>query len=278
MKPVTFTLRVEAFAEDKVVCYVRNAREDNTLRYLIDSGSVVFCKENQMAVDIRTNEHQLRKILLSAIDGKMVVGQIIHCVFLEDFRFLEEENFSRFIRLDRRNGKLALTVSDIGFSGVHKIYADGSCNHQTNQSGYGGFAESPDGTREPFFQSFTGGSSNLMELLAIIDGLRRVSFSQKIQVNTDSRYVIRGLAQWVHFWKHNNWRTAYGRAVRYRKQWRQADMLCEDKWIEFRWIKGHSGDMEQNFCHLLAKAAAKETINTLPGKETGRTLKGCRLN
>jgi len=257
MKQLTFTLRVEAIDDCKITCHIDNTREDNSLHYSIKDGAVCLLKDNQLAVSIRKNQHQLQKILRSAIHGKLYVGQVINCVFLENFPFLKDEYFNRFIRLDRRKGKLDITISDTGLHKVHQIFADGSCNHETKQSGYGGFTKAPDGTKIFFHQSFSGGSSNMMELLAVKEGLRRLAGNTTIQVNTDSRFVIRGLVQWVHFWKYNNWQTAYGRNVRYAEHWQQACALCEGKYIEFRWIKGHSGNREQDLCHLLAQAAAQ---------------------
>lgn len=258
MEPFVFTLRIDSIDTCSIGCHLRHGCEENRLQYWRANGALSFSRENVIARGIVNNRHQLKKILSSALDGKLRVGQIINCVFLENFPFLENAHFNEYIRLDRRNGRLDITTSDIGFPQVSKIYADGSCNHQTNQSGYGGFIETPDGNRELFFQPFAGGSSNLMELLAVAEGLQRLSNQESIQINTDSRFVIRGLVQWVHFWRHNTWQTAYGRIVRYARHWQAADSLCEGKCIEFKWVKGHSGNMEQDLCHLLAKAAAAQ--------------------
>ena len=253
MEPVGITLQVVAVDERKIDCHIFNEAEKNTLIFFIADGEITVGKENQLAVIIHNNAHQLRKILCSAIKGNIHIGQTINCVFLEGFQFLKDHYFTQFIRIDRRDGKLDMTISASGFNDVYKIYADGSFNGETNKSGYGGFIEAPDGKQELFSRSFKGGSNNLMELLAIKEGLHRLLSEKSIQVNTDSRYVIRGLVQWVHFWKHNNWQTAYGRDVKYAEYWQQANDLCEGKFIEFKWIKGHSGNVEQDFCHQLAK-------------------------
>ena len=217
-----------------------------------------MAQENSLANRITDNRHQLEKILKSAIDGKLHLGQTINGVFLENFPFLNNDHFHNYIRLDRRQGKLNVTTNATGLAQVHAIFADGSCNHATSQAGYGGFIEAPDGARELFFQPFSGGSSNLMELLAVIEGLQRLASQERMQINTDSRFVIRGLVQWVHFWRHNRWQTAYGRDVRYAQHWQRAFTLCEGKYIEFKWIKGHSGNIDHDFCHLLAKAVADQ--------------------
>ena len=169
---------------------------------------------------------------------------------------MNEADFFKFIRVDRRNNNLDITVSDSGLKETHKIYADGSFICETNQSGYGGFIEDLDGKQQLFSQSFIGGSNNLMELLAVTEGLKRLPDVKRIQINTDSRYVIRGLIQWVHFWKHNNWQTAFGRDVKYSAYWQQISSLCEGKYIELKWIKGHSGHLQHDLCHQLAKESA----------------------
>lgn len=257
MEPFTFILHIEAVDEDTIDCHVHHAEEENSLCFSITKGSVSFLRENRLSINIRHNLHQLQKILRSARDGKLHIGQTIHCVFIDNFRFLQEEDFNHFIRLDRVDGKLDITTSANGLANVHRIYTDGSCNHQTGNAGYGGFIENPDGNLLLYAKSFSSGSSNLTELLAVIEGLRRLSSKPVIQINTDSRFVIRGLVQWVHFWRHNNWQTAYGRSVKHAAYWQQAYELCCGKLLEFKWIKGHSGHARQDFCHLLAKSAAE---------------------
>lgn len=256
MEPIKLTLQVEAIDEAKIACLIFNESENNSLNFFIANSAISFLKENKLASVVRNNKHQLEKIIRSAIWGNVKVGQIINCVFITDFCFLKEKNFTRFIRIDRRNGTLDITTSESGFSEAYKIYADGSFNSDYNRSGYGGFIESPDGKQTLFSQSFKGGSNNLMELMAVTEGLRRLLSERIIQVHTDSRFVIRGLVQWVHFWKHNNWQTAYGRVVKYAEQWQMANNLCEDKCIEFKWIKGHSGNVEHDVCHQLAKSSS----------------------
>jgi ribonuclease HI len=256
MQPFVFVLRVDSIDGCSISCHVGRGREENLLRYGCTDGAVTFAHDNALARGILHNRHQLKKILSSAIDGKLHVGQTINCVFLENFPFLTNDHFNLYIRQDRRKGRVNITTSETGLPEVQKIYADGSCNHATWQSGYGGFIETIDGKCEPFFAPFSGGSSNLMELLAVVEGLRRSGNRETVQIHTDSRFVIRGLVQWVHFWRENAWRTAYGREVRYVAQWQEADSLCQGKHLEFKWIKGHSGNIAQQFCHLLAKAAA----------------------
>ena len=253
--PIKLTLQIISYDASKLHGLISNEVASLPLHYNIKDETLLLREKGKSPLQalIKKNEHQLIKIIRSAIKGKTKAGQHINCVFIEGFNFLKESDFNRYIRVDRRKGQLTITGSDSETGNIHKIYADGSYACQTKQSGYGGFIETPDGTQKIFSHSFETGSSNLMELLAVTEGLRQLLPFEKLQVNTDSRFVIRGLAQWCHFWQHNNWQTAYGREVKYAEHWRQAFDLCQNKFIEFKWIKGHSGDQNQDFCHQLAK-------------------------
>jgi ribonuclease HI len=259
MKPFVFTLQVDAISDDQLSCTVTQGDEKNQFDYSLVNGAVSLRVENSLGQGISNNRHQLQKILRSAVDGKLLLGQRISCVFLEGFFSLKNEHFADYIRLDQRKGRFAISLSDQGLSGTYKLYADGSANHETLRAGFAGFIESPDGTRDVYSCSVPGSSNNLMELMGLIEGLLRLQTEQCIQVYTDSRYVIRGLVQWVHFWRHNNWQTAYGREVRYVTHWQQALELCEGKCIEFKWIKGHAGNAAHDFCHQVAKSVASQS-------------------
>ncbi|MBI9067510.1 MAG: hypothetical protein JEZ09_09485 [Salinivirgaceae bacterium] len=255
--PIKITIQIETISDSIIACYIFNELENNRLNFYTSDGILILKHENTLAITIRKNQFQFEKVIRSALKGNIKVGQIINCVFIEDFNFLNESDFNKFIRVDRRNDKLDITTSDSATTDIHKIYADGSFACETLKAGYGGFTEDPNGKQEIFFKSFDDGSSNLMELLAVTEGLQRLQAIKKLQVNTDSRFVIRGLVQWCHFWRHNNWQTAFGEDVKYAESWKNAYRLCEDKFVEFKWIKGHSGNMKQDFCHQLAKESTK---------------------
>jgi len=256
MKVITLTINIESLQTSKIECLVSDRTKQLRLIFSTDTETLSFDDNNYLADVVRNNRFQFNKVMRSAVKGNISPGQTIHCVFLEGFNFLDNSDYSRFIVMDRRDGKLEISASETEMGAAHKIYADGSFAGNTKQSGYGGFIEYPGGNREIFSESFDDGNSNLMELLAVSQGLQRLKHADRIQVNTDSRFVIRGLVQWVHFWKHNNWQTAYDSTVKFEKQWQTADQLCEGKIVEFRWIKGHSGHEAQDFCHQLAQQSA----------------------
>lgn len=256
LRIIKLEIKIESVQDTKISCLLVKDDTNVRLNYFPDKKAIEFSEENILTQIIHKNRFQFEKVMSSAVKGNIRMGQIINCVFIEGFNFLRDADFYRIIQIDRRSEKLAITTCDNESEGFHKIYADGSFFCKTGKSGYGGFIETPDGNQEKFYQSFSDCSNNLMELMAVTEGLKRMQNIERIQVNTDSRFVIRGLTQWVHFWRHNTWQTAYGSKVKFAKHWQQADRLCEGKLIEFRWIKGHSGHPKQSLCDQIARESA----------------------
>ena len=250
---IKLTIQIKSIDYRQVGCLISDGQDQIGLVYVFETREISFSVESHLASILRSYHFQFEKIIRSAMKGNPRLGQTIHSVFIAGFNFLKEADFNHFIWVDRRNGKLEISKSDISIGTVPRIYADGAYFCETGGSGYGGYIEMPDGRTDLFEKSFAEGSSNLMELLAVTDGLKRLQSEERIQVNTDSRFVIRGLAQWVHFWQHNNWQTAYGSPVKFAASWQQIDRLCNGKLIELNWIKGHSGNEAQSFCHDLAR-------------------------
>lgn len=130
---------------------------------------------------------------------------------------------------------------------VVKIYTDGSC--YPNPNGDGGWA---------FYCSFNGktairygysddATNNSMELEAIKHALLYVptGYEYTIVILTDSQYAKNALTDWVYGWKMQGWKTAQGKPVRNIETIKHAHNLFlahkEDRVIEIRWVKGHSG-------------------------------------
>ncbi|MDE5416369.1 ribonuclease HI [Labilibaculum sp. DW002] len=253
MKAIKIKVQIQTIKKQEIECILSDEKESIRLIYFPVERNIVYFEDSHLVKVVRKIEFQFEKVIRSAIQGNLRLGQTINCVFFDGFNFLKEADYQNYIRVDRRTEKLKITTSKTEMEDTHKIYADGSYMSELKQSGYGGFIETPDGEQKIYHQSFKQGSSNMMELLAVLEGVEHLESIEKIQVNTDSRFVIRGLVQWIHFWQHNNWQTAFGSEVKFAKYWQKINRLCEGKLMEFKWIKGHSGNAKQDFCHWLAR-------------------------
>ena len=98
-------------------------------------------------------------------------------------------------------------------------------------------------------------TNNRMELQAAIAALESLNQPCRIEFYTDSKYVQQGIAQWVAGWKRNGWRTSARQPVKNADLWRQLDSAAARHRIEWKWLKGHAGHVENERCDALANEA-----------------------
>lgn len=256
MLPYILHITIIAVEDENIIFDVSDESGSTRVQYHTEEGLFNFEPYNNLSEVLVNNQFQLQKVIKSALKGGPKPGQVVRCVFIPGFPFLTGSDFQHFIQIDRRSDHIDIRVSSRETPDICKLYTDGSFAHETNRSAYAGIVIGRDNTRDSFNGSFPGGSSSLVELLAVYEGLKRVAGEQAVQVHTDSRFVIRGLAQWIHFWRLNNYHMAYGRKVRYTQHWQKLDALGKGRLIEMKWIKAHSGDSNHQFCHRQAKALA----------------------
>ncbi len=135
------------------------------------------------------------------------------------------------------------------------IYTDGGC---TGNPGAGGWAavilNDPYNPRElSGFDSST--TNNRMELTAVISALEHVQKDiapgQLIEINTDSQYVQKGISLWMKGWVVKGWKTAAGKPVKNKDLWLQLKALDDSMNVEWKWVKGHSGNIWNERCDEL---------------------------
>ena len=139
-----------------------------------------------------------------------------------------------------------------------EIYTDGACTGNPGPGGWGAVIIFEKGKKEIF-----GGekltTNNRMELTAAIKALEYCSKKEEqpslkhIKIFTDSIYVKEGITVWIENWRKNNWKTADKKNVKNIDLWKKLKDLTRSKQIEWRWIKGHSGDPMNDLADKLAK-------------------------
>ena len=97
-----------------------------------------------------------------------------------------------------------------------------------------------------------------MELTASIKALQFITTKEKINLFTDSKYLIDGISVWIKSWKLNNWKTKDNKDVKNLDLWKQLDELENFHTIEWSWVKGHSGDKYNDEVDLLARNEAEK--------------------
>ncbi|MEM9827350.1 MAG: ribonuclease HI [Planctomycetota bacterium] len=103
-------------------------------------------------------------------------------------------------------------------------------------------------------------TNNQMELQAVIEGLASLKEPCRVHLYSDSKYVLQGMKEWMAGWKRRGWqRREKGRSVPVKNVdlWKSLDEKMQVHQIEFNYVAGHSGHIENERCDELAVAARR---------------------
>jgi ribonuclease HI len=136
-----------------------------------------------------------------------------------------------------------------------EVHTDGACLGNPGPGGWAALLRYRGKERE-----LSGGealtTNNRMELMAAIVALETLSEACRITLHTDSQYVRQGITLWLPNWVRRNWRTSGGESVKNRDLWERLFAACQRHRIDWRWVKGHSGDPDNERVDQLARDAA----------------------
>jgi ribonuclease HI len=135
------------------------------------------------------------------------------------------------------------------------IYTDGACLGNPGPGGYGVvLLHGKD--RKEFSSGFRLTTNNRMEMLACIVGLQTLKEPCAVTLYSDSQYVINSITKgWAKRWKKNKWKRN-GEDVPNADLWEKMLDLCDRHKVKFNWVRGHSGNKENERCDQLARQAA----------------------
>ena len=145
------------------------------------------------------------------------------------------------------------------------LYTDGACKGNPGPGGWAFVLSHPkSGKMIERFGSESDTTNNRMELLAVIEGLRALTKPSRVELVSDSKYVLQGLEDWMPKWKKFGWRRKEGSSFKPVKNvdlWQELDRLASLHELTFRHVLGHSGHPFNERCDTLASLAAlsKET-------------------
>ena len=136
------------------------------------------------------------------------------------------------------------------------IYTDGACKGNPGPGGWGALLQAGAAQKE-LFGGELGTTNNRMELMAAIMALEALTEPCQITLQTDSQYVRQGITEWMANWVRRNWKTAGGDPVKNRDLWERLHAAKQTHKIEWRWVKGHSGDPDNERVDQMAREAAE---------------------
>ena len=94
--------------------------------------------------------------------------------------------------------------------------------------------------------------------MGAIKGLEVVKEGWRVRLHSDSQYVVRAMAEgWAQRWRSSGWRRNKREKAENPDLWERLLELCAKHEVEFKWVRGHSGNAENERCDELARAAAE---------------------
>lgn len=96
-----------------------------------------------------------------------------------------------------------------------------------------------------------------MELVAAVQALRSVEGRARIELHSDSEYLIYGMRAFIFQWQRHGWRNRRGIHLQNRELWEDLIALNAAHRIRWTWIRGHNGHPDQNRADELAYQAAR---------------------
>ncbi len=136
------------------------------------------------------------------------------------------------------------------------LFTDGACSGNPGPGGYGAILRF--GAHE---KELSGGykqtTNNRMELMAIIKGLEALKEPCKVELYSDSRYIVDAVTKgWAERWQTNGWMRNKKEAAKNPDLWERLLALLNKHRVTMHWVKGHAGHPENERCDKLAVAAA----------------------
>lgn len=135
-----------------------------------------------------------------------------------------------------------------------EMYTDGACSGNPGPGGWGAILILGSKRRE-----LSGGeaetTNNRMEMMAVINGIAALKRGCRVNIHTDSVYVMKGMSEWMANWKKRGWKTADKKPVKNVDLWQQMDEILNGHEIHWHWVRGHSGVPENERADELARLA-----------------------
>ncbi len=144
-----------------------------------------------------------------------------------------------------------------------QLITDGACKGNPGRGGWAFILRYGEYRRE-MFGSDPQTTNNRMELMAAIEGLKRLKETCAVEIVTDSEYVKNGMMKWIAGWKRNGWKSADKKPVKNQDLWMELDKLVNSHETRWTWTKGHALHEDNNRCDELASRAAEEQISSEP--------------
>ena len=134
-----------------------------------------------------------------------------------------------------------------------EIYTDGACSYNPGPGGWAAIL-SFQGREKILSGGANPTTNNVMELTAVIRGLQALKEPCRVELYSDSNYVVQAINEgWLSGWAKNGWKSAANKPVKNVELWQELLPLLKTHKIEFLKVKGHAGVDKNERCDAIAR-------------------------
>ncbi len=140
------------------------------------------------------------------------------------------------------------------------IYTDGACSGNPGIGGYCAILIYK-GVEKIVSGCVKDTTNNRMELLSVIEGLKALNEKCRVNLYSDSQYVVDAFnLKWIENWQNNGWRTSNKKEVKNADLWKELLVLFDKHQVNFIKVKGHSDNEFNNRCDKIAVSEYKKVL------------------
>jgi ribonuclease HI len=138
-----------------------------------------------------------------------------------------------------------------------EMFTDGASSGNPGPGGYGVVLKH-NNIRKELSAGFRKTTNNRMELMAVIKGLSALKSKCRVIIHSDSKYIVDAFQQgWIFKWAERGWMRDKRHKVENPDLWKKLFALVKEHEVEFNWVKGHNGHIENERCDILAVKASQ---------------------
>ena len=135
------------------------------------------------------------------------------------------------------------------------LYTDGACSGNPGPGGWGAVLIF-NGIEKELSGANPSTTNNIMEITAVIEGLKALKRPCNVNIYSDSAYVVNCFEKdWINNWIKNNWVNSKKEPVKNKELWLELLDLTKIHNVTFNKVKGHSNVKYNNRCDELARNA-----------------------
>ena len=123
------------------------------------------------------------------------------------------------------------------------IYTDGACSGNPGPGGWAAILIY-NGKEKEISGGNKNTTNNIMEITAVIEGLKALKYPCEVELYSDSAYVVNTFTQgWIFNWMQKGWKTASGDSVKNKELWQELYSLTKIHKVTFNKVKGHADNI-----------------------------------